>query len=72
MNQICSRRAFKLLAALLFSGLLSGVARAQAPTLSASCGRTRITTGLLPIGWRSAPPSRPVTMASSVHSGLGP
>ena len=31
-----------------------------APILSASCGRTRTTTGLLPIGARSAPPSRPV------------
>ena len=36
------------------------MARAQAPMLSASCGRTKTTTGEMPIGRKSAPPSRPV------------
>ena len=44
------------------------IARATAPILSASCGRTSTTTGLLPIGARSAPPSRPV-MARAAGAG---
>ena len=48
------------------------MARAQAPMLSASCGRTRMTTGELPIGASSAPPSRPVISRASparIHEG---
>src|SRR5271166_893916 len=46
------------------------MARAQAPMLSASCGRTRMTTGEWAIGTSSAPPSRPVMLIP--HAGRRP
>lgn len=53
MNQLCSRHTLKLLAALLFSGFVAGIARAQAPTPPAANSNPAVT----PPPAASKPPS---------------